>query len=56
MITVFEQKGCINEWEMCWNERATGFGEDLGGGRGKKVLECRWLGEPRKVSRVLLTF
>lgn len=48
LITIFEQKsGCINEWNLCWSEKLINFGKKE---RSKKVIDLRWLGEPRKVS------
>lgn len=46
LLTVFEQMGCVNEWETVWSERVEGFGE----GVVKRVVGVRWLGEGRKVS------
>lgn len=51
LITIFEQKsGCINEWNLCWSEKLNSFGKVLTKGESKKVIDLRWLGEPRKVS------
>lgn len=46
LLTVFEQTGCVNEWETVWSERVEGFGE----GCIKRVVSVRCLGEGRKVS------
>ncbi|KAM0748877.1 hypothetical protein T439DRAFT_56433 [Meredithblackwellia eburnea MCA 4105] len=48
-MTVFEQKsGCINEWELIWNEKVMKFGELPEEGEGKRVVQFRWLAEERK--------
>lgn len=48
-LTIFEAvDGCIDQWEIVWNESLGRFGESAEG--GKKVVDVRWVGEPRRVS------
>ncbi|KAL8276520.1 hypothetical protein RQP46_011068 [Phenoliferia psychrophenolica] len=50
-IVVWEQRdGCINEWDLVWDERVGRFGGDEreGDAEGKHVVQLRFLGEERK--------